>query len=349
MPAREMNPCSFKSNCRNCNMVEMSDRPTRCISLDCEFYMPCNLCGMNVNTINPELGHCNRNDCQHLQYVRENNLVVDKVKLAGGREVIALGGPVSGWKAEQAGATQPQVSTGNLPLTPASTGRRKINRPGEPPDGLNDDEKEYYKQRWEDYEGYYRDPAAYMICHLMILEEIRLDYIQNELIGKRGEAASDMEKAKREIYTSLANLKKQLPEKESERLSDDEKAMGRIYEAYQEELGLRRKAGISRLLSPEAIALVPELPFRLDIEHMLRSCGYSMISVEDAMQKFYTSRDIDDSPHGVMDFLGFKLKSKYALPFKGDLDSADGDDTDRGLHETENMTSGALQSTDDFE
>ena len=320
------NPCVFKARCRTCKVVEPEDRPGLCASMDCEFYIPCNLCGMNTNEVDPEIGNCGNATCKHLK----NAQPIEVVETSNGRTAIEINQGPKGFQGEKAHAKQeesnPQVSSGKK--------TRKITRPGEPPASLSNEEKDYYLERWEDYEGYYRDPAAYLICHQMILEEIRLSHIQTDLIETRGEANAEKEKEKQKVYDNLSKLKQQLPEKESEKLSDDEKALGRIYEIYCEEVAKHRKSGITRVLSPEAIALVPELPFRVDPEKMLRSCGYSLIEAQAAADAVYTSEEIEKTGVDVLTFLGFKLKDHYALPFDGNLDDIDADqfdDTDVGL------------------
>lgn len=316
------NPCTFKRRCIACKIVERDDRPTGCANMECEFYTPCSLCGMNVN-IDPDIGHCDEpENCRYKKLSGE----VEHLKTAAGRDVVEVSKSSSHPKMQEIEKSQARrLST---------VKKRKVTKPGEPPSGLTEEEKEYYLSRWEDYEGYYRDPAAYLICHAMILEEIRLDWVQEELFNLRGEANEAKEKEKQRIYENLNNLKRQLPEKDSQKLSDDEKAIGMIYDTYCKEIKKIRRGGVTRVLSPEAIALVPELPFQLNPERMLIQCGFELQEAQDAAKKVMTDKEIKSSGLDTLTFLGFRLKEKYAMPFEGDMSDLDEDefpDTDAGL------------------
>ena len=52
--------------------------------------------------------------------------------------------------------------------------------------------------------------------------------------------------------------------------------MAMVYQAYCEEKELMSKGGVSRVLSQEAIALAPVLPFDVDINELLTSLGYKL-------------------------------------------------------------------------
>lgn len=315
---RPVNPCTVKRKCMMCKDVDLDDRPAMCKALACEFYIPCSKCGMNADGIDPDIGWCENEHCKYIKNVME----VVTVEVGNNQTIQAYDvGP---------NATQDVLSS------VVSTGkkRRSITRPGVPPTELESHEKEYYLYRWEEYEGYYRDPVAYVTCHYLILEEIKLSYIMSDLLEKRGEALADKEKEKSHIYDSIRKLKDQLPEKESERMSDDQLALGMVYDKYCEVNKITRSSGVIRVLSSEAVALAPVLPFKLDAERMLRLCGFSLVEAQDAAQQIFDANDVDKSALSVLEFLGFKLKEKYAMPFDSDMHDINADehsDTDEGL------------------
>ncbi len=315
---RPVNPCTVKRKCMMCKDVDLGDRPTMCKALACEFYIPCSKCGMNADGIDPDIGWCENEHCKHINNIME----VVAVEVIDGHEIRAYDtGPN-----ETEDVLSSVVSTGKK--------RRKITRPGVPPDELEDYEREYYLHRWEEYEGYYRDPVAYVTCHYLILEEIKLSYIMAEVLQKRGEALADKETEKSHVYSSIRKLKEQLPEKESERLSDDQVALGMIYDKYCEVNKKTRSSEVIRVLTPEAVALAPTLPFKLDPERMLRLCGFSLVEAQDAAQRVFNANEIEMSGLSILEFLGFKVKEKYAMPFDSDMHDINADehkDTDEGL------------------
>jgi len=197
-----------------------------------------------------------------------------------------------------------------------------------------EEERIYYLERWSEYEGYYRDPVAYVTCHYLILEEIKLSYIMAEVLELRGEFLLDKEREKSKVYDNIHKLKNQLPEKESERLSDDQIAIGMIHDKYCEETKKIRRGDIMRVLTPEAVALAPRLPFKIDAERLLRVCGFSLIEAQDAAQRIHDKDTINRSGLDVLEFLGFKLNERYAMPFDEDMDDINEEtfeDTDGGL------------------
>jgi len=300
-----------------CIDVDLDDRPTMCKSLACEFYIPCSKCGVNADGIDPDIGWCENRHCKHAKGVIETV----EIEVSDGQVIRAYD-------------VGPNVTEEVLSSVSTRKKRRSITRPGVPPPELESHEIEYYLYRWEEYEGYYRDPVAYVTCHYLILEEIKLSYIMSDVLQKRGEALADKENEKSRVYDSIRKLKDQLPEKESERLSDDQLALGMIYDKYCEENEKNRSADVIRVLSPEAVALAPELPFKLDAERMLRLCGFSLVEAQDAAQRIFDANDIKKSGLSVLEFLGYKLKEKYAMPFNADMYDINTDehsDTDEGL------------------
>ena len=292
---RPVNPCTFKAACKRCTMAGMEDRPSMCKSLECEFYTPCPKCGMNKNLEDNDL--CER--CDKLK-----NVIVTKAD-GTQEEEEDLGS--TGFTGEKAESETDFGDNGRDVL---------VAIPGNPPPNLNQDEKEYYIQRWEQYEGYYRDPVAYIVCHYMILEEINLNYITHMIIYTRGDRSTEYEKQKAKSLETLGKLKSQLPEKESEALSDDEKALGRVYEAYIEEKKLQTHGDVTRFFSQEAIALAPVLVHKTDPAELLRRAGYNVSEINDALERCWTNDDKEMSAVDALKFFGFKVKEEYALPFE---------------------------------
>ena len=162
----EVNPCTFKMVCRNCNKAKLAERPEVCKAIECEDYNPCPGCGLNRNL---------------LKSVNRGNLCKLCITPSKANEVKSV--------SEGTQKLQESISTGNLGETELARmrGLRSITVPGTPPESLTETEKAYYMQRWSEYEGYYRNPAAYYRVHQLILLEIHSDYINEKLTSARGE------------------------------------------------------------------------------------------------------------------------------------------------------------------
>lgn len=301
-----INPCLYKNACKICSKVDIVDRPGLCQQLECEYYTPCSRCGLNVNKVDFSLGHCGDNKCEYMKIVREDrdkgsdsdkdsddNIGIDDDTIS---ELLDIDGDY--------------VDNDNI----FDSREFGISLPGDPPEGLTQDEKVYFAQRWTEYEGYYRDPVAYVICHHMILEEINLSYVSSMILKTRGERASEFESRKSTIYTNLKKLKEQLPEKDSQKLSDDEKSLSFIYEKYCKENDLNRQGKHVRVLTQDAIALAPELIIKIDPYDLLINCGYSIDDAKSAADSVVKSSDVKMSGVDLLTFLGYKLKEEFAMP-----------------------------------
>jgi len=294
-----LNPCSYKTACKRCNKVSKEDRPGLCEALECIYYTPCSKCGLNVNKVDPSLGHCGDKNCEYLKSINDDSDIISELITDLDIEDEDDAGDIS--------------DTRGMP----------ISLPGTPPDDLTNEEKIYFQRRWDEYEGYYRNPVAYVICHNMILEEIRLAYVTTSILRSRGERLSDLENQKTAIYTNLKKLKDQLPEKESEKLSDDEKSIGVLYEKYCEERDFIRTGKATRVLTQDAIALAPELVIKIDPYELLINCGFSIEDSKKAAEKVISNEDVKLSGLDLLTFLGYKLKEEYAMPTDSTLNLED--------------------------
>jgi hypothetical protein len=275
--------CTWKTECKDCKIVDRKDRPNVCRDIKCHHLTICTSCGLNKyseDTSDPDKTLCN--EC----YANQNP--TKKVRVT----------------------SQQQKTTSN------AVDSMTVMIPGEAPPSLSEKEKDYYIKRWTEYDGYFRDPAAYAVVHHMILEELNLNYIQSKIISIRGGVTSDeLTKQKENSIKSLESLKKQLPEKEAREDSDEEKALCNAYSKYLEEIGKSTKRGFRRVLTEEAIALAPELYFKIDPRELLERCGFDVATLDEVLEKFYVPEEIGTTAEEILEFLGFKLKEEYALPF----------------------------------
>lgn len=287
------NICSHKNECRVCIKAKLDDRPDLCQLLRCTKFTLCAKCGQNKYLNDKQL-------CDVCAKILER----DK----GFRDR---------FEKKQDAPSEASDYQHDDRLTEIS-----MTLPGNPPKELTQQEKDYYLERWKDYKGYYRDPLAYMTCHTIILEEINLNFVQGLIARTRADAQAAYSRKKNEIIETLGVLKKQLPEKEALDLSDDEKAIGRIYEAYVQEIGAVRYDSIDRLVSTEALALIPVLPHKIDLQSVLERLGFKAINITEAMNKLAEERKERDI-HQVLEFVGFSINEKYALPYNQDLADED--------------------------
>lgn len=303
------NPCSYKQACLNCTMATLKDRPDVCVKLSCPDYEPCETCGKNKILENGICKSC-RISVDSFIEVKERDK--KKFKVAHAQDI------------------QEHLGEERISAADALARKLTITPPGTPPPELRSDEKEYYKVRWLEYKGYYRNPAANFICHAMILEEIHLSYLNILVVSSRNTQKFEYDRIKQASIDTLQKLQKQLPEREAEELSDDEKSLASIYDSYCKEMSDSRRMGsVHRLLSDEAIALAPNLTFKLDPVELLQRCGYSLVTAEEVAAKYIDVNQIDElkDPDKLLQFFGFKLREKYAMPY----DVLESDEEDEGI------------------
>lgn len=311
-PSPEQNPCVFKKACLNCRKAQLHERPFMCMQLSCEEFTLCPGCNKNRTLHEYKPGQSLCKVCLNEKHPGAIDELLQK-------------------KAEQ-------VSSGNGDGSPP----RKISMtsPGTPPPELNEQEKEYYKQRWEEYKGHYRSPASYYTCHLIVLEEIHNNHLTSKMLSTLGEQQANLQHQRSRSVTMLRHLNDLLPEKEAQDVMDDEKALNTIYQSYLREIGIRRKRGISRILTPQAIALAPTLHFPFPLQTILERLGYKLASISEALEAVeqIPPEKLDDSV-AMAEWFGFRIRQEYALTpdsplltdadimnqieLDGDLDSGD--------------------------
>ncbi len=276
--------CGHKMVCKSCVVVDEMNRPLGCERLKCPKYTPCKKCGLNK-----ACSECFGRDLTHLHLCKDCNPTVT----AEVREKMK------------------QVDNGNLTM-PTGTAGRKPTVPGTPPDGLTEEEKDYYLTRWAEYRGYYRNPAAFQVCHAIILEEIVFSSIVALLMESRGDYNKSLEHRKSVCIEALKKLKDQLPEKEADDISDDDRWLSGIYDLFIQEKGLKTRGKVSRIFSKEAVALSQNMPFPSDCDDMSRSCGFTVVELEEAMKRYDMPTHIKNADD-LLEFLGFHLRKKYAI------------------------------------
>jgi hypothetical protein len=275
--------CSFKDCCKKCKIVEKAERPLGCRDLHCPDYTPCKSCGNNKDIGTNDLcAECNGGDLEF------GKSVVQEIAAPG-------------------------------PATIETEEDIAVTIPGEPPSSFSDSQKAYYAKRWKEFDGYYRDPAAYAAVHYMILEELNLDNIHRQLVLSRNNINQHDKwaKAKDSAIETLQKLKKQLPEKEALDENEEEKALACIYDDWTKEMAASTRYRVRRLVTTEAIALAPALPFSINVRVMLEKLGFNLIEIEDVLDR-YIVPETNKTPDQILELLGFKLKEEYAIPDKKD-------------------------------
>lgn len=300
--ARE-NPCMWKRICKTCKMALASDRPAVCLSMECDFYTPCKRCNNNRDLNDDSL--CN---------VCVKDLRTATESKAAATPVLELNS--QGEIHETTADLKDAVIYEDLPAEEAKTERRlSISRPGQPPSEYSEQEKEIYRGEWDQYQGYYRDPTSKFILHSIIILQIELNWVLNEMTIRRGQPDKNLEQQRMRLVRSLKELRDQLPTKEANEESDDEKFLSMIYESYAQEAGERRLGKVSRVLSPEAIALAPVLHFPLNPQTLLMNLGYRLVDASQACSSILID-DLPKDPRYALEFFGFFLQEKYALPLE---------------------------------
>jgi len=284
------NPCIHKRECKECKIANLADRPSFCIDLACPYYTPCTRCKVNM-TLDSQ-GLCSR--C-----VKQGRLA--QVATAGG-EVVEVQHTLAG-RLEQEDLDVEEVERRTLTLT----------QPGEPPQEYTQGEKEFYQSMWKKYIEYYRDPTAMSLCHNIVILEIELNYQTSHMVSNRSRVTKEQVQSRSRLLRNLKELRDQLPKKEALEQSDDEKFISMIYERYTEEKRKTAVGKITRVLSPEALALAPSLQFPINPVDILKSLGYRMIDAVEAVNHI-TVDELPTDPKLLLEFFGFFLDEKYAMP-----------------------------------
>lgn len=278
-----------------------------CISMECDKYTPCKKCKANRNLDDEELcANCTRKAGGTVSMTDAEGQVIEVPERAIKNFLL---------KEE---LKQPAAATLNLPvieLEEAVVQIRKvsISMPGTAPAEFSESEKEYYNSQWKEYEGYYRDPTAKVILHNIVILEIELNFTVSFIIQSRGSDVTALEQQRSRLIKNLEQLRNQLPEKEALDMSDDEKSIAMIYERYCEVNKLRRVGKVSRVISPEAIALAPALTFPVKPQELLARLGYRQVDIIQACESILPT-DLFSNPKQTLEFFGFFLEEKFALP-----------------------------------
>lgn len=284
----ERNPCSYKAQCKNCKIAASTSRPHFCIELQCEAYTPCKKCSKNRKLI---LGLCEH--CAGLQDEQYEAPLTEPQPIT---------------------STRPELRSGDSEdAMPREEIDRSIVIPGTPPNSLSTAARNYYIASWSEYSGYYREPTARMTVHQIIITEILTQQITTRLMNASGDARDALQKQLSGLIKTLGELKDQLPAKEANQASDDDKALGAIYERYLKERGAIRHGGITRVFEDSTIALAPVLPFKVDLQEILLRLGYSVVDVDQAMQKLCASGDLPSDPIAIAKFFAFPIDQQLAL------------------------------------
>lgn len=313
------NICAFKRECQQCVKVTLDDRPSMCEAIQCPTFLPCPECGNN-RTLYEKDGKKACKQCLKLEPGEVKRLLAERnAQIASGQMTILSTG-------KSGPGTQPP---------PAISRTLSITAPGTPPEELSVAERFYYETRWTDFKGHYRNPAAYYICHLMILQEVHTNYLSQKQINARGELAADIS---RELSLSVEMMKKlneQLPEREAEEVMDDEKSLAMIYDRYTNSKKRRGVAGVSRFFRTDTEFLAPNLTFPIDPAEIIERCGGKLVSHEDMLKRLSLSRLTVEgkTENEVLAFFGFRLHEEFAMGH--DVQVPDEDDIEPEVEPTD--------------
>lgn len=302
------NPCFFKKVCKECEITHLADRPKMCEDIGCDKFTPCSRCGNNkVLGDDGMCSTCTRSKGGTIQITDAAGQVVEIPEQAVKNFRL---------KEDQLKSPLSPATTQAVQLEEATVNIREItvSMPGTPPAEYNDSEKDYYKTQWTEYEGYYRDPTAKVLLHNIIILEIELNFVVGFIIKSRGSDVSALEQQRTRLIKNLEGLRNQLPDKEALDMSDDEKSIAAIMERYIEVNKLRQVGKVSRIISPEALALAPALKFPIDPAEILHRLGFRQVDIIQACDAIVPA-DLYDGPKKLLEFLGFFLEEKYAMPF----------------------------------
>lgn len=266
-----------------------------CMALKCEHYKPCPGCQQN-RSLHPVNGKLLCKKC-----IGSNpDLLKNFYKSESGKVI-----PTDT-------ASRASNTADNTQTSAQNSRKFSVTPPGTPPIELSSSERTYYETRWNEYKGYYRDPAAYFACHMMILIEVNIQYLQGLMIVSRGESQGTYLKEVNYCLGMLKNLKNQLPEKESQEVMDDEKSMAYIYDSYTAEAKRSTVGGVARVFSSQALALAPNLIFPLDPRNLLLRCGFKEIQFSEILNRV-SQAPIERTPEEVLRFFGFTIQEEYAM------------------------------------
>lgn len=346
MAKEGQNPCVFKKVCSECTKVSLENRPFMCEAMGCPDFRLCPGCNLN-KTLHPYLDKnlckkCIQNqpavrkaaDSRVKQEVREELSAISK-----GIHAKKFANEPSSGKTEE--DQQADAVAAFLKGATGSSAKTVMQIPGIPPDILPQDEKDYYNKRYQEYKDYYRNPSSFFLCHQIILVEMFINNINDRLVRARGEANFSLLQEQAQAAKILTDYKKMLPDAESEQMSDHERAMGMIHEAYIREKGLRAPInGVSRVLTSAAVALNPVLKFPLNLPAVLKNLGFNLIEIEELTEQIGEHYELTGrTKEEIAEFFGFRIRKEYAIDeddaataaiMEEELDAYKDDDDDNG-------------------
>lgn len=294
-----------KRQCKFCTMTMIRDRPVLCVQFECNHYTPCTRCQMNrILDVNGLCNVCVANDRSPTAKAKAKAPFVE----------LNEDGDLQETTQELKEALENDLDTSQIP--PAR--KLSVSLPGTPPAEYDNNEKEMYLIQWNEYQGFYRDPTAKSVVHGIIILEIELNWLFNQMISNRGNPNKSVEQQRTRLIRSLKELHDQLPKREANDESDDERFLSMVYQKYTEEMHDRRIGKVSRLLSPQAIALAPVLHFKLNPKQLLIDLGYRPVDAAEACSHILLD-DLPKDPQKALEFFGFFLQEKYALPIETEI------------------------------
>lgn len=269
--------CSFKKVCKECRLVDISDRPVGCIDLQCEHYTPCKKCKNNLTL--KKNGICRScltgESIESEVPVRDEYGNIDIVKSYEADDIVE-GEEIEDYDMDE--TIKKELERIELEKKYKDKKTRKVyaSHPGTPPSNFSDQSKAYYKKKWNDYIDHWgNDPTCHTSIHLLILMEHDLIILTQKILLASQEEKVILEKHRKVLLSNKSSIMKDMPEAEARKDRKEQASLAAIYETYCKEVGATKIGDLRRMFSPEAVVLAPILPYKVNLNELLRMLNLS--------------------------------------------------------------------------
>lgn len=317
------NQCSFKPACRACSLVEISQRPEMCASIECASYTPCSKCSNNRKLNDSgQCTVCKKSD----EYINDESY--GKAADEEAEVDIPVADILSDLQSESLNQEEREMAERRKRAAKSRKNKKEdeITMPGTPPASYSSAQKDYYNNQWDQYTAFFIDPTNLPILHNMIQLEIELNVLSYRIARATGDILDGLEKKRTNTIKNIQALKAMLPDDEARRMSEEETALSKIHDKYVEEAAKRTNGGIRSIFSLPAMALAPVLHHKADLNELLQEAGFNVVGMEEFMRRL---KDLPKDPHQIARMFHFPIDQRYAME-----GSEDGVDYSKALGDT---------------
>lgn len=304
------NPCTYKTVCKKCKMVEPKERPKLCVDLSCEHYEPCPKCGNNAPIVEAlkMCTLCVRGQGKKPVESEIDLSMDDELNLVetSQEEEFDLGASVDK-------ELKSQIEKLSDEPTPKKKSKKiSLSYPGKPPENYDEDGIEYYNRQWKIYLDYWGDdPTHYTFIHSLILAEYELLKVGHKVSISGKEDKNQLEEYRRKILQNIKSLKENLPEDSALDRNQEIKSLGEIHRKYAEEVGARKIGDLRRMFTPEAVVLNAVLPMGVDLNELIKMSGATV--QEELDLKNIAIETEGKSIIEIAHLIGFPLNEEFAF------------------------------------